>query len=47
VARERKNLSCGLATGHSGPHRDRQYEEEWTDDGPGLTHILRHDDDTD
>ncbi len=46
IARERKNLTCSLAKGHSGPHRDLQYEEEWRDDGQPLTHILRHEDET-
>ena len=44
VARERKNLSCGLLAGHRGPHFDAQYEEEWLDEGSSLTHILRHED---
>ena len=42
VARERKNLSCGLEKDHSGDHRDFQYEESWDDEGKTLTHILVH-----
>lgn len=42
VARERKNLSCGLQKGHSGPHHDRQFQESWEDEGKPLTHILVH-----
>lgn len=45
VARERKNLTCSLPVGHSGPHRNAQYEETWKDEGAKLTHILRHEDD--
>ncbi len=45
IARERKNLSCALKTGHTGPHRDTQFEEEWADEGSTLTHILRHEED--
>jgi hypothetical protein len=44
IARERKNLSCGLETGHGGRHRDLQFEEEWQDGGKVLSHILRHED---
>jgi hypothetical protein len=29
VARQRFELHCGLAGGHSGPHRDAAYEQEW------------------
>jgi hypothetical protein len=43
VARERKNLSCSREASHQGTHRDRQYEEEWEDKGPLLSHVLRHD----
>jgi hypothetical protein len=42
VARERKNLSCGLKKGHEGEHEDSQYEEKWQDEGKTLTHILIH-----
>lgn len=47
IARERKNLSCGLEKDHVGPHQDAQYEEEWQDDEKQLTHILRHESDDD
>lgn len=42
VARERKNLSCGLQKGHAGAHEDFQYDEKWADEGKTLTHILIH-----
>lgn len=44
IARERRNLSCCLPADHEGPHQDSQYEQEWKDAGPILTHILRHED---
>lgn len=46
VARERKNLSCAMEVNHPGTHRDLQYEEDWNDEGNPLTHILRHEEDS-
>lgn len=43
VARERYNLTCGREEKHSGPHRDAERGEEWEDQGPLLSHILRQD----
>jgi hypothetical protein len=45
IARRRIELSCGLAEGHPGEHRDPVQEETW-DAKPGQTPtLLRHEDD--
>lgn len=43
VARTRVELKCGLESGHEGPHRDLEHEEEWeTTDTTGFNALLRH-----
>lgn len=42
VAKRRVELQCSLTAGHDVPHRDLQHQEEWTDRGPLLTTVLRH-----
>lgn len=45
VAKRRVELQCSLSAGHEVPHRDDQHREEWTDRGPLLTTVLRHEPD--
>jgi hypothetical protein len=45
IARRRIELTCGLASGHQGEHRDPVQEETW-EAKPGQTPtLLRHEDD--
>ena len=42
LAKRRIELTCSLEVGHAGPHRDESHDEAWTDKGPPLTTLLRH-----
>ncbi len=44
VARRRIELSCGLASGHEGRHRDLTEGEEWEAKAGHVPTILRHED---
>jgi hypothetical protein len=46
VARQRFELHCGLAIGHSGPHRDAGYEQEWEVVQGRPTLLLRDEEDS-
>jgi hypothetical protein len=45
VARRRIELSCGLTTGHTGPHRDLAHPEEWLTRASTRPTLLRHEED--
>lgn len=47
VASQRYNLRCCQEEKHSGPHRDAERGEEWEDQGPTLSHILRQEPEAD
>ena len=46
VARQRCELHCGLATGHTGPHRDAAFEQEWEMVQGRPTLLLRDEEDS-
>jgi hypothetical protein len=41
VARRRVELRCSLPSGHAGPHRDVEHNEQWERDKPGVPMIFR------
>jgi len=44
IVRERHELRCELAEGHSGPHRDEQRNAEWSATPGQFRTLLRHED---
>jgi hypothetical protein len=46
VARERTVLTCGLAAGHEGPHRDDARNEGWEQTSAARQMLFRHEDET-
>ncbi len=44
IARERHELRCQLAEGHSGPHRDETRNTEWSAAPGQFRTLLRHED---
>lgn len=44
VARRRLVLSCSLASGHAGPHRDDRQAEQWTALADTTPTLVRHED---
>jgi hypothetical protein len=45
VARRRIDLSCGLAPGHPGRHRDVDHGETWDASSGPVATLFRHEDD--
>ncbi|HEY4106461.1 MAG TPA: hypothetical protein VGM44_21320 [Polyangiaceae bacterium] len=45
VARQRFQLRCALEPGHTGPHRDGEYEQEWEMVQGRPTLLLRDEED--
>ena len=41
VARQRFELRCCRETGHPGPHRDQQHEQDWEDVSGRKSMVLR------
>ncbi len=44
IVRRRVELTCGLAQGHAGPHRDTKDGEEWEGNTLRPPTLLRHED---